>query len=81
MDTTEIPLAHPVGENGTTLTSLHIRRPKVRDRLAVDKLPGTEADREVRFIANLCEVSPDTIEELDMADYVRVQEVLAGFFD
>ncbi len=31
------------------------------------------------MIANLAEVSVETIEELDLADYGKVQEVLQGF--
>ena len=40
---------------------------------------GSSADNEIRLFANLCEVSPGLIEELDMADYMRLQRVYEGF--
>ena len=36
-------------------------------------------DSEIRMFANLCEVAPAVIEELDMADYMRLQRVYEGF--
>jgi len=74
-----IELQHPIEVNGERITSLVLRRPKVRDRLLSEKSNGTEAEKEVRFIANLCEMAPDQIEQLDMADYVKVQEALSDF--
>ncbi|TQV72732.1 phage tail assembly protein [Exilibacterium tricleocarpae] len=72
-------LTYPIDSNGGRLEELTMRRPKVRDRLAAEKIQGNQADKEVRFIANLCEVAPEEIEELDMADYARIQAVLSDF--
>jgi len=80
MDGVTIKLAYPINISGRSLDEISLRRPKVRDRLASERQSGNEAEKEIRFIANLCELAPDEIEELDMADYVRVQEALAGFF-
>lgn len=74
-----VELKYPINVHGTEISALSLRRPTVRDRLLSEKTSGTESDKEVRFIANLCELAPDDIEKLDMADYVKVQEVLAGF--
>ncbi len=79
MDKTVVKLQYPVRVNGQELTELRMRRPKVRDRLVVEKLAASQAEKEVRFIANLCEIAPDDVEELDMADYAQLQEVLSGF--
>ena len=79
METASVKLHFPIQVNGKAIEELSLRRPKVRDRLAVEKMNGAEAEKEIRFIANLCEVAPSDIEELDMSDYVRVQEALAGF--
>lgn len=79
MDTTSVKLTHPIQINGRQIAELQLRRPKVKDRLAVEKMNGAEAEKEVRFIANLCEVAPNEIEELDMSDYAKVQDALAGF--
>jgi len=80
MDThATIPLTYPIQINGLEITELQMRRPKVRDRLAVEKMTGGVAEKEIRFIANLCEIAPGDVEELDMADYARLQETLANF--
>ena len=75
---TTITLSFPVETEGEKVTELKMRRPKVRDMLAADA-GGSDAQKELRLFANLCEVTPKTIENLDMADYLKVQEVYSGF--
>lgn len=75
-----ITLTIPVTINGTVYEKINIRRPKVRDRLAVERIKKTDAEKEIAMIANLAEVTVETIEELDLADYGKVQEALQGFF-
>ena len=74
-----ITLNRPVTMDGTTHTTLTMRRPKVRDSRDAQRGGGTNADSEIRLFANLCEVTPAVIEELDMADYIRMQKVYEGF--
>lgn len=59
--------------------SLSVLWPVVRDMLAADKAAGTEAEKEVRMFAHLCEVAPGVIEALDLADYTTLQETYKGF--
>jgi len=77
--TTEIKLIHPVIVDGTEYAVLHMRRCKVKDRRLAAK-QKTDEDREITLIANLCEVPPSVIDELDTVDYSKLQEVLTGFF-
>ena len=77
----QIKLLHPVLSDGTELRVLSLRRPKVRDLLLAAKLGDTDEEREVRMFANLCEVPPETIEELDVADYRALQEEYRAFFE
>jgi hypothetical protein len=77
--TTEIKLAHPVIVDGTEYAVLNMRRCKVKDRRLAAKQKSDE-DREITLIANLCEVPPSVIDELDTVDYSKLQEVLTGFF-
>jgi hypothetical protein len=74
-----ITLSIPVTISETTYSTLNIRRPKVRDRLAVERIKKTDAEKEISMIANLAEVTVEVIEELDLADYNKVQEALQGF--
>ena len=74
-----ITLRHPVTHQATEYTELSMRRAKARDSRDAQRGGGTAADIEIRMMANLCEVPPEVIEELDMADYSRLQKVYEGF--
>lgn len=75
----EIDLKYPVTFNGQEYRRLSMRRPMVRDILAADKAAAGDAEREIRLFASLCEVPTEVIEQMDMADYVSLQEVYSGF--
>lgn len=75
----KVVLDFPVDVAGQKYTELHIRRPKVRDHLVAERGSGGNAEKEVKLLANLCEVSPAVIEELDAADYQELQGVYGGF--
>lgn len=77
--TVTIPLTLPVIVEGSDHRQLIMRRSKVRDRLLVDRLGGSDAEKEVRLFANLCEVAPEVIEDLDEADYEALQRAYLGF--
>ena len=77
-----IKLKYPVEATGETLTSLTMRRSKIKDRLLVAKMKNvSDEEKEIRLFANLCEVEPKLIEELDEADYSNLQKVYLGFFN
>ncbi|CQD11897.1 putative phage related protein [Wolbachia endosymbiont wPip_Mol of Culex molestus] len=48
--------------------------------MAIERLNGSDLSKEVTLTANLTSVAKEAIEELDIADYVKVQEVLKDFF-
>lgn len=75
----KIKLAYPVTIEGVEVNSLTMRRPKVKDQLVSERSGGTNADKEVSLFANLCEVAPDVIEELDLIDYKSLQKEYEGF--
>ncbi|MCU7933741.1 MAG: phage tail assembly protein [Candidatus Thiodiazotropha sp. (ex Dulcina madagascariensis)] len=74
-----IELKYPVTVKGMKYSFLTMRRPKVRDQLAAEKAGVTHAEREATLFANLCDVVPDVIKELDMTDYGQLQECYEGF--
>ncbi len=77
-----IKLKYPVEATGETLTSLTMRRSKIKDRLLVAKMKNvSDEEKEIRLFANLCEVEPKVIEELDEADYSNLQKMYLGFFN
>ena len=79
MNSTKMKLDHPVTVDGQTYTEIALRRPKVRDQLAVSERSSPE-EREVALIANLAEVSFAVVTELDLADYTKIQRLLTDFF-
>lgn len=77
-----IKLKYPVEVTGETFTNLTMRRSKIKDRLLVAKMKNvSDEEKEIRLFANLCEVEPKVIEELDEADYSNLQKVYLGFFN
>lgn len=78
---TQIKLDFPITVDGATLAEIKLRRPTVKD-MRVARLTGGKDDaaQEINLIANLAQLTPDAIESLDMADFVKVQKALQGFF-
>ena len=81
---TTIKLINSIQLDGKEISEITLRRPKVRDRLAVDRLAVdrsnlSDAEKEVQLIANLSDVPREAIEELDLADYSKIQKALSDF--
>ena len=62
---TTIKLMQPIKVDGIDVAELTLRRPKVRDRLAVERSNLSDAEKEVNLIANLASVTKESIEEMD----------------
>jgi hypothetical protein len=75
-----INLNYPVTHNGQTYESLTLRRSKIKDRLAVSKMTCSDEEKEIRLFANLCEVPPEVLMELDESDYKKLQTEYMSFF-
>ena len=79
---TDFTLDYPVARVGLpALTTLSLRRPKVRDLRALQSGAGSDADRSLRMIANLAEVEPDVIDELDPVDMAKINAWLEPILD
>ena len=76
-----IKLNYPIESDGSNITDLNMRRSKVKDRLIVAKMKNSsDEEKEIRLFANLCEVTPNIIEELDESDYANLQKAYMDFF-
>lgn len=73
---TTIALREPIEINGAKVSVLHLRRPKVRDLEAIDKVAG-ETAKTVALIANLAEWTPDQVRELDASDFAAASKAVA----
>jgi hypothetical protein len=76
---TKVKLASPVIVDGKEVIEISLRRPKVRDRLAVERSSASDAEKEVQLIANLAELPVEAIEDIDLADYAKLQRALTNF--
>lgn len=78
----KIELKYPIESNGENTISLTMRRSKVKDRLLVAKMKtASDEEKEIRLFANLCEVEPKVIEDLDESDYANLQKTYLNFFN
>ena len=76
-----IKLKYQIESGGQTYKELSMRRSKVKDRLIVAKMKSaSDEEKEIRLFANLCEVEPKIIEELDESDYATLQKAYMDFF-
>ena len=75
----KIQLEEPIKIDGVEVKEISLRKPKVRDLIAAGKKNISDAEREVTLIANLAEVSIETIQDLDLRDYMKIQKWLQNF--
>jgi hypothetical protein len=77
----KLKLDHPFSVDGKTLTEVSIRRPKVRDIRAVDKVKEDgDLQQGIVTVALLTGLSVEALDDMDAGDFARVSEVVGGFF-
>jgi hypothetical protein len=74
-----IELDFPITIAGVEVTTVTMRRPKVRDELAMQKSKASDAEKAVILIASLCELTPDEVYELDAADFAKLERQYVDF--
>lgn len=79
MRTKQIELKYPVTVAEHEYKALTMRSAKARDQIVAQKSASNNADVELVLFSNLCEVSTEVIEELEMADYQQLQKAYNGF--
>lgn len=77
---TKIKLDYPIKIDGATVNEISLRRPTVKDMRIVRASKASDAEQEIALIANLAQWTPADVENLDMADFVKVQAALKDFF-
>ncbi len=73
-----ITLQYPVTVDGEEITELHIRRPKMADMKRGQKHKD-DLEKSIHLIADLAEVTPKVVEELDTADFAAVSAKVGEF--
>lgn len=80
MEPIVVSLDYPFEYKGETIHAITFkRRIKVRDQLAAAKMGSDSASQEIALLAHLAELPPDLLQEVDMADYAKLQKVLMDF--
>ena len=75
-----ITLDTPVTVDGVTYETLTVKRGmKVKDQLSAARQAAQPEEREILIAGWLCGVPRAVIEELDIADYGKLQEAMVGF--
>jgi hypothetical protein len=77
--TADIPLAYPVEVEAVKYASLTMRRPKTKDSKIVAASRGDDMAKGILLLANLCNVAPAVIEELDEIDTKALGDQLEAF--
>ena len=81
-DTARVKLVRSIMVAERTITEVTIRRPKVRDLRAMEKMrePGsTELDQGIAMAAALCDLPLEVMDDMDAADFAAISEVLGSF--
>jgi len=77
----EITLRKAIDIDGTKIPVLAMREPTVEDQLIMEATKGSDAVKEMTFIANLCGVGLVDVKKLTTRDYGRVQDAFQVFKD
>lgn len=75
-ETVAVTLSRPFNVNGTTVTELTLREPRVIDKITLEKTPGSAMIKEVTMIASLCGLNASDLNNLPAYDYA---ELVAAF--
>lgn len=78
MSQTVIELSVPLNDSGNEISTLRLRRPTVRDLLVMDDVEG-DLRKTVRMIAQLSDLPPEVIEQMDVKDFEKASTAVADF--
>jgi len=76
---TTVKLQFPIEFAGRHITEVTLRRATVKDTSTARQQGKTDEDFQIMLTANLAEIEPDAIRQMDMADYNAIGKVLEGF--
>lgn len=79
----KVELLFPIKVGGVQTSVLTMRRPKVRDiaALSIRNFYDISDEDSRKLIANLCEVAPEDLLDLDFTDWNALQSAFMGMVD
>lgn len=76
--TETLTLEYPFDFKGEDFSELTIRRPKMRDLKKAEGIKD-ELKKSVSMLANLAEIAPEAIDEMDPVDFNAASVIIARF--
>ena len=77
----DFPLKYPVTFKGQQVDKLTLRRPKHRDLQNLETRKGGDIAKSTLMIADLAQVEPELISELDVEDSAAISAWIDSVFD
>lgn len=79
---TPLALQHPINVEGSDVTELQIRRPKLKDLkgLNLADLESLSGEALIQLISSLAEIPPSSAEQIDVADFDAIGDMIQSFF-
>jgi hypothetical protein len=74
-----VQLSEPVVIGGVKVNQLTVRKPRVRDMLAVDRLNQPEFTGQVRLLAQVAGCAPGELDDMNLNDFQKLSQVLSSF--
>jgi len=79
---TVITLREPISTAEGVISTVMLRRPKVKDLKKVDaaRAEGGDMQAGIAMVAAITGLSVEVVDEMDAADFTTISEALADFF-
>jgi hypothetical protein len=77
----EITLMRPLDVDGTKVPVVRMREPTVQDQLTMEANKGSDAEKEIGLMANLCMMAPGDVKKMPLRDFKRLQVAYVNFLD
>lgn len=74
LDSMTVTLSRPFEINGTTVETITVREPKLRDRILFSKDKGDAEEKTARMLARLANLNIEDIYSLPSCDYMKMEE-------
>lgn len=74
-----VKLDYPIEFDGQTIGEFTMRRPKARDTLKQGRATGSDFEKGLHLLADLCEQPIEIVQELDEVDLEKVQAQYLAF--
>lgn len=65
--------------DGVEVSEITLRKPKVKDLVVTGKNNLSDVERTIQLIANLAEIPVESVEAIDLQDFMKINNWLQNF--